>query len=682
MPTDINELKRRIRQQLTELSPEERDNALKRLESVPNAADIVSEWRNPVMGGFTEESRTPAPYVKPTGYVTRYSSPGQGPITSAVNPPSWLRNAPQAEQPAPEAAPLKYGPFKPSWLSRVAIEGAKTIGRTFQGTKPFGLFEIGKPAETPPPAGLPEAVGRIGAGLLGAGEPQTITELQQQPGWMQALMAMGIGGGLEATTLATEQAMKLFPSMIRRAAPEAKAILADQTGAAMIPGKKPSSQAILKTTKDPSVLEVQEVGIKVGEVIKTPGYFGLNAWRFVPTNETLAKKLGGFSGAKTPEEALAIYQEKIASLHKPPVEVPPAVPKPQVPETAAAKQPWQMTFDEYRTRPNVEISPQGGESPLLAEEHYNSVKQALSEGKPVPESVLADYPDLAKGAIKPSKAASGESIAKELDVTYNGVQKGFADVPDTMLFTDKQTGTTFAANSLDETKTRLGEVRAQFKVALPKPPGEARRKPVWEGKTPVPTPEPGVTGGEGVPPKLPSGRVPGGPTGPLPPRPDPYTQLVDSLTPKKPTIKDSITAGKDKIMRTMYWRAYPLRDLAKKSGIPVDDLYQVVSGMAAAGEDNYRRLVKPIIDNLNRKLLPRLQEYMTLMTERDLLARNPEAKLPGNISGMYGTQKALETLRRKVGNDAFAQIEAAAAQYWKVNDDLVLTALKNEVFFD
>jgi len=69
----------------------------------------------------------------------------------------------------------------------------------------------------------------------------------------------------------------------------------------------------LVPTKDASVMEIQENGVKVGDVIKTPVQTAageVSTWRFVPTDETLARKIGGFSGAKTPEEALLIYNEK------------------------------------------------------------------------------------------------------------------------------------------------------------------------------------------------------------------------------------------------------------------------------------------------------------------------------------------------------------------------------------
>ncbi len=63
------------------------------------------------------------------------------------------------------------------------------------------------------------------------------------------------------------------------------------------------------------------------------------------------------------------------------------------------------------------------------------------------------------GAISPEL---GKSIAAELDVRFNGVQESFQEIPATMLFTDKQTRSTFAATSLEGARTRLAEVRKSF----------------------------------------------------------------------------------------------------------------------------------------------------------------------------------------------------------------------------
>ena len=55
-----------------------------------------------------------------------------------------------------------------------------------------------------------------------------------------------------------------------------------------------------------------------------------------------------------------------------------------------------------------------------------------------------------------------EVIAKDLDITYNGIQEGVEDIPDTHLFTDKVTGTTFGVETLGEVEQRLKEKRKEF----------------------------------------------------------------------------------------------------------------------------------------------------------------------------------------------------------------------------
>lgn len=78
---------------------------------------------------------------------------------------------------------------------------------------------------------------------------------------------------------------------------------------------------------------------------------------------------------------------------------------------AAAKEPWQMTRGEYRKNVEEELLQRGQQLPqrTAADSYWNSVDRthrrdiadALSEGKPVPANVLAEYPDLAKPATQP-----------------------------------------------------------------------------------------------------------------------------------------------------------------------------------------------------------------------------------------------------------------------------------------
>jgi len=88
---------------------------------------------------------------------------------------------------------------------------------------------------------------------------------------------------------------------------------------------------------------------------------------------------------------------------------------------------------------------------------------------------------IARGNPTPVTPELGQSIAAELDVRFNGVQEGFQEIPATMLFTDKQTGSTFAATSLERARTRLAEVRKSFEK--PVSPEVTKVFPTYENLT-------------------------------------------------------------------------------------------------------------------------------------------------------------------------------------------------------
>ncbi len=72
-------------------------------------------------------------------------------------------------------------------------------------------------------------------------------------------------------------------------------------------------------------------------------------------------------------------------------------------EAAPTKQPWEVTQKEYLDKNRIAISIGRKDIDLLRLEHYKSIEQALSEGKPVPPEVLAEYPDLAKTKVVDKK---------------------------------------------------------------------------------------------------------------------------------------------------------------------------------------------------------------------------------------------------------------------------------------
>ena len=87
-----------------------------------------------------------------------------------------------------------------------------------------------------------------------------------------------------------------------------------------------------------------------------------------------------------------------------------------VAEPSVAKEPWAMTWTEFRGR-QIEgqpeyISRNSGAMRMDKELHTELIRDALSEGKPVPSEVLADYPDLVKPSTpEPSVAATKERKA-------------------------------------------------------------------------------------------------------------------------------------------------------------------------------------------------------------------------------------------------------------------------------
>ena len=72
------------------------------------------------------------------------------------------------------------------------------------------------------------------------------------------------------------------------------------------------------------------------------------------------------------------------------------------PKSGKQKEPWEMTYGEYK-KVSVSIDPDA---------HKRIVKQALSEGKPVPAEVLRGYPDLKKRAEDKAKSEFTEKWSK------------------------------------------------------------------------------------------------------------------------------------------------------------------------------------------------------------------------------------------------------------------------------
>ena len=174
---------------------------------------------------------------------------------------------------------------------------------------------------------------------------------------------------------------------------------------------------------------------------------------------------------------------------------------------------------------------------------------------------------------------------------------------------------------------------------------------------------------------LPSGRIPGGPRNvvPTPPR-DPLQQLRTALSPDRAPILEAIRA---KIPQAFYDRNFPLSGLEKATGVPTRKLAQIVPGAVAAGENDIRRFIVPVLRPVWRDR-QHLEEYMTLRRMEDILARNPSAALPGNISGKAGVLAAQDALKAQIGTTRFEAIEKAADNLWRINREVNLKALLDE----
>lgn len=169
---------------------------------------------------------------------------------------------------------------------------------------------------------------------------------------------------------------------------------------------------------------VQEAGLRLA------GARGVAGGAEKATQDAIAK-VGGVDawGRLSAEERQVLVQEAFERAQQP---LPAAEAGAQ-----AAKEPWQMKAYEYRLKSSPPRSITGGnrapweittldghiiqgktseqfggiyDHGQIEAQHKVVVKQALSEGKPVPPEVLADYPDLAKAAPTPSVAPVAETL--------------------------------------------------------------------------------------------------------------------------------------------------------------------------------------------------------------------------------------------------------------------------------
>lgn len=134
------------------------------------------------------------------------------------------------------------------------------------------------------------------------------------------------------------------------------------------------------------------------------------------------------SSTETPSEAAPVAEQPtntpvsgVPTAPPPPVTIPPVLAEGNTP-VAPSKEPWQMTKAEFA----AVVKESGGSWPALykrwglwmegadnfnANKHRLSIDRAIQEGKPVPQEVLGEYPDLISQPPAPTGLGAGAATA-------------------------------------------------------------------------------------------------------------------------------------------------------------------------------------------------------------------------------------------------------------------------------
>jgi hypothetical protein len=146
----------------------------------------------------------------------------------------------------------------------------------------------------------------------------------------------------------------------------------------------------------------------------------------------------GVVAPKPPVQQPAPIPAQPAPAQPLPIQAAPVAPgapiaRPVVSPPQAVKEPWEMTREEISTEIAkgriVPVDKIGFGPDIVKRTHKNIVQQALAEGKPVPQEVLADYPDLAQAAPVIKRGQKYTTPAGEI-VTATGQSstEGLAEV--------------------------------------------------------------------------------------------------------------------------------------------------------------------------------------------------------------------------------------------------------------
>ncbi len=186
--------------------------------------------------------------------------------------------------------------------------------------------------------------------------------------------------------------------------------------------------------------EVAQLGTKAGQVARAAvGKAGVLGKEALATYKA-APEAGAVG--KVPKKPLAAGQAEM-----------PAV-------TQAAKEPWAMTSDAYARRGLRWLPeyprPSAVDVTRLKGEHKEILRKALSEGKPVPANVLAEYPDLA-AAAKPVAKAPAAVVPARGGVPQGGIAPKAAKVTEPV--------TVVRGGTVAEMETQMAAARKAQAVA-------------------------------------------------------------------------------------------------------------------------------------------------------------------------------------------------------------------------
>jgi hypothetical protein len=376
-----------------------------------------------------------------------------------------------------------------------------------------------------------------------------------------------------------------------------------------------------------------------------------------------------------------------------------AVPEmqPQRPAPEPTTRPGSYRAEQYRAGLNASSTFEGGE--VRPDEGYawrsmgEAEYQRTISGKPFGQTVakrggfwswFPGYSARLKGnANKPKYLVEVRIPAEDEGLTRPGTIEDITGIW-------KSTGGDWERVPLPEAKL---QPQPATSVQQPAAPAQPQTPPVQPAPTPVqpaqpqqpaaptpqpaPAPQPQQPAAPTPPPQQPpaGGAPPPPPNVVLPQTPgDDLGNLRDGLYRKTQPWMEKLRGAGRTIVQEVIDRNDALQEVEQATGIPTHKLAQIVPGAVGAGEANIERYVRPQLDKVGDDI-GRLEEYMVAMRMSDLKALNPNAALPGKVQD---PDNAIAQLRAELGPERMQRVEDAAAELWRLNDELVLKPYLDE----